>query len=118
MRPIMARARRSDRACASWHSTTPPDASVIPEGAFIVVCSPPLPAFPARLRSMAGCTLLGNEQPDSYLLGCFPRVRLNCILIGTSEVHTSELQSLMRISYAVFWFIKHIYNACLCLKQS
>src|SRR3546814_5953935 len=35
-------------------------------------------------------------------LGSFPGALLGAIVLGRSEEHTSELQSLMRISYAVF----------------
>src|SRR3546814_4417901 len=37
---------------------------------------------------------------------------------GRSEEHTSELQSLMRISYAVFCLIKKIKDQILCTQQN
>src|SRR3546814_10509419 len=33
-----------------------------------------------------------------------------CVATWRSEEHTSELQSLMRLSYAVFWLKKNIYT--------
>src|SRR3546814_9773818 len=48
--------------------------------------------------------------------GCRRRRRvLSCcsVLLGRSEEHTSELQSLMRISYAVFFLKKNHYNTSL-----
>src|SRR3546814_132487 len=45
----------------------------------------------SRLRSLTGCKV------------AYPAMEgLTCADIGRSEEHTSELQSLMRISYAVF----------------
>src|SRR3546814_4145347 len=44
--------------------------------------------------------LLRETQRDACFCGC--RAGRNQILFGRSEEHTSELQSLMRISYAVF----------------
>src|SRR3546814_4134194 len=49
--------------------------------------------------------------------------RFRSLIIGRSEEHTSELQSLMRISYAVFCLKKkrtteaHIYNTTLLNKH-
>src|SRR3546814_1252457 len=55
-----------------------------------------------RIRSTA-------RAPSTASSGCTPRARSSCIeapmppkAISRSEEHTSELQSLMRISYAVF----------------
>src|SRR3546814_963878 len=50
-------------------------------------------------------TVLGSLREPSDFAG-LPVVRENGVTLERSEEHTSELQSLMRISYAVF-----------CLKQ-
>src|SRR3546814_3922744 len=54
----------------------------------------------AKSRLNFGATNLFNRLPD-FCAGCGPR---------RSEEHTSELQSLMRISYAVFCLKKKKYN--------
>src|SRR3546814_4186404 len=46
------------------------------------------PRFPERIREHGG--------------DCFAAIRSKDIVVHRSEEHTSELQSLMRISYAVF----------------
>src|SRR3546814_5130011 len=43
-------------------------------------------------------------------IGPFQAVRIGRVEAGRSEEHTSELQSLMRISYAVFCLKKKTYN--------
>src|SRR3546814_4482012 len=42
------------------------------------------------------------RKADLVIVGVYSRPRTTKILFGRSEEHTSELQSLMRISYAVF----------------
>src|SRR3546814_2880319 len=67
------------------------------------------PLFPCRSVCVwvsAGTSTVGGVAPDS---------KRNAVtddrLIARSEEHTSELQSLMRISYAVFCLKKKIYTA-------
>src|SRR3546814_6084379 len=85
------------------------------------------PRGPAPLRKVGHCDRLRAVFPDQEthndlartLLAktAFQQVR-NTVLGGRSEEHTSELQSLMRISYAVFClkkkttdiYITTIYN--------
>src|SRR3546814_7665032 len=64
---------------------------------------------PARLRSDRGVDLvergLGGARPDhraSACIGAFGETPAFAVVRQRSEEHTSELQSLMRISYAVF----------------
>src|SRR3546814_8261898 len=45
---------------------------------------------------------LPAEQIDSYIAGLILLAAAPCTAMVRSEEHTSELQSLMRISYAVF----------------
>src|SRR3546814_6976335 len=74
------------------------------------VITTPMTAFATTLAIMrAGAIpVLADIEPDSGLLAiesarrCVsPRTRA-IVLVPRSEEHTSELQSLMRISYAVF----------------
>src|SRR3546814_9196987 len=52
-----------------------------------------------------------RRHPPGRHLGCkHPALRRPAQLIGRSEEHTSELQSLMRISYAVFCLKKKKKN--------
>src|SRR3546814_7060497 len=44
----------------------------------------------------------GNKVNAAYGIYAPPRLNLHSVWDGRSEEHTSELQSLMRISYAVF----------------
>src|SRR3546814_8762862 len=46
--------------------------------------------------------LLSQHRPESALVFCFTRNDAKDVEAQRSEAHTSELQSLMRISYAVF----------------
>src|SRR3546814_8166753 len=55
------------------------------------------PACAARRRQAGGHEIAGNPARAPG----FPRLR-QTIVLCRSEEHTSELQSLMRISYAVF----------------
>src|SRR3546814_1330761 len=54
----------------------------------------------------------GIADPEKFSIGCIDRIGQsprNIFLIDRSEEHTSELQSLMRISYAVFCLKKKMY---------
>src|SRR3546814_10670716 len=57
-----------------------------------------LPAFPAMGAGL-GADKLAMQQTISVYLISYAQMRM---VHGRSEEHTSELQSLMRISYAVF----------------
>src|SRR3546814_7124468 len=57
--------------------------------------------FPQRLGSRGANS---DYNRMSAIVRCFPKPR--------SEEHTSELQSLMRISYAVFCLKKKKHNLC------
>src|SRR3546814_8228985 len=57
--------------------------------------------LPPRRRSRRRHRRGAEGQPAPPLVRPVPRVQA-CRLPGRSEEHTSELQSLMRISYAVF----------------
>src|SRR3546814_9764473 len=64
------------------------------------------PDDPVRINSMAGITQVNTVTIPrlSYGHGMMPSVQ------ARSEEHTSELQSLMRISYAVFCLKKKTIN--------
>src|SRR3546814_8308165 len=62
-----------------------------------------------RVEIRSFCHLEGAEVGDDVVLGPFARLRPGA-RIGRSEEHTSELQSLMRISYAVCCLKKTIQN--------
>src|SRR3546814_3687560 len=66
--------------------------------------SPPLPGLPARPVQVP-CDLDRPSTRSSRSRECQPRKST-----GRSEEHTSELQSLMRISYAVFCLKKKKNN--------
>src|SRR3546814_2285477 len=81
---------------------------------------PHAPAISADLLEQAAHTLMakaGIEIPDDYLGGIramagsergdLSAFVLRSLLENRSEEHTSELQSLLRCSYAVFWFKKN-----------
>src|SRR3546814_10527866 len=53
-------------------------------------------------RSGTGCDDLGMMDLETVLIVCFAIAGLQALAWIRSEEHTSELQSLMRISYAVF----------------
>src|SRR3546814_4896877 len=68
-----------------------------------------------------GATGKGNDQVDNLDAG-FQQldrrrqfVEAGSVLVDRSEEHTSELQSLMRISYAVFCLTKKYYNTSFSL---
>src|SRR3546814_5650230 len=50
------------------------------------------------------------HRADRDILHGPPKIMLGCFVEGRSEEHTSELQSLMRISYAVFCLKKTKYD--------
>src|SRR3546814_3069203 len=54
-------------------------------------------------------TPLSGEFVGTQIASCIDDIGVDAIKIGRSEEHTSELQSLMRISYAVFC-LKHKIN--------
>src|SRR3546814_2994923 len=60
---------------------------------------PPLPAYPGALPSPA---MKRSENRSAAAAREFSASPTGKLLSGRSEEHTSELQSLMRISYAVF----------------
>src|SRR3546814_3468434 len=57
------------------------------------------PACSAAVYRQALSLLIAQRRPSEYLLGGRQALAQ---LVDRSEEHTSELQSLMRISYAVF----------------
>src|SRR3546814_1701575 len=62
--------------------------------------------------SLDNCIIDASGSDTRSLVVCYGyrkqlRIR-NCTFIGRSEEHTSELQSLMRTSYAVFFLKKKI----------
>src|SRR3546814_3300253 len=72
--------------------------------------SPPAASASVLSASPCGAEVLGpgNECRDDSL--GMARVSLSCAPDDRSEEHTSELQSLMRISYAVFCLKKKKQN--------
>src|SRR3546814_5627186 len=82
----------------------------------VVILWPTDPATPAALRSMAKAYGIGGVRfsglPDAN--GPFSFLQDGALrsweAANRSEEHTSELQSLMRISYAVFCFTQKKYN--------
>src|SRR3546814_1688154 len=88
-----------------------------------------LPRFPKRTPDTPSCkgvqgVLLpgppGGRWNPLLLPGAvqprFCRSNLDREVLGRSEEHTSELQSLMRISYAVFCLKKKNNNISYCLQ--
>src|SRR3546814_6133082 len=69
---------------------------------------PPPAAAPER-PALRGCEIVAPGMV--YLVGLHPRS------LDRSEEHTSELQSLMRISYAVFCLKKTKHNLQIVRKQ-
>src|SRR3546814_3832841 len=59
---------------------------------------PPAQVIAEKFQTMVALGLANGRMKDFYDLWAIPKAR--------SEEHTSELQSLMRISYAVFCFKK------------
>src|SRR3546814_9940772 len=101
----MARSTRSARSPASRiisaraASSGPNDALARPDGGIERSVS-------AHDREHAD----GARPQPVVLLASRRALRLECCKIGRSEEHTSELQSLMRISYAVFCLKKNTTN--------
>src|SRR3546814_10715284 len=60
------------------------------------------------VRPPATCPRDGDLPKLGHILGSSVSIRLN--FCSRSEAHTSELQSLMRISYAVFCLKKKTYK--------
>src|SRR3546814_9512713 len=68
-----------------------------------------LPAFDAKARNAGNrWQRLSAKTQCNHIFNC---------IIGRSEEHTSELQSLMRISYAVFCLKKTIILSSLLLQK-
>src|SRR3546814_4872864 len=65
--------------------------------------------FRRSMENVAICTVRESESLR-YLQSLIPDVRVEQTADVRSEEHTSELQSLMRISYAVFCLKKKIIN--------
>src|SRR3546814_3732183 len=75
-------------------------------------------ALASALLVLTACNASGNKSAsapgaetwsefrDDFLDGYFPLNPTSAVYQGRSEEHTSELQSLMRISYAVFCWKK------------
>src|SRR3546814_2053617 len=101
----------------------------------VVLPTPPLPVTKSRRRSrssvMSGPSASDpgelSAEPDATIVGRGAdldvgqlgrrHAHLPTLAVGEperrSEEHTSELQSLMRISYAVFCLKKKNYTACI-----
>src|SRR3546814_5059841 len=87
---------------------------MVQKGRALGICAPPKPSFRAfllfdddlrdrRVRRLFVAHRLEDSAPrDARSIWIFSRERHRIFRIGRSEEHTSELQSLMRISYAVF----------------
>src|SRR3546814_6516999 len=52
--------------------------------------------------------IVQGVSPGAFFNGATALVRMSDLVVARSEEHTSELQSLMRISYAVFCLKKNI----------
>src|SRR3546814_10007347 len=73
-------------------------------------------AFPVQVIDGRSFHLVRCDRPVGFLdrqgvadlFGIFRRMGAHLLLLFRSEEHTSELQSLMRISYAVFCLKKKI----------
>src|SRR3546814_5207562 len=91
-RPINA-VRTNDITWLPWGS--------YPDGLLLYRHLLPNPAFAQAIQNVPY-----GSDPDAVMGGYFPQVayctRATAEAAGRSEEHTSELQSLMRISYAVF----------------
>src|SRR3546814_2438580 len=88
-------------------------AEMLLDHAALVGNSVPLAPEPAQLMGIIGQQALVLSVADAYrVLGVLALVMVPFVLRLTyrSEEHTSELQSLMRISYAVFCLKKNKYT--------
>src|SRR3546814_5960237 len=80
-----------------------------------------LAAKEVKIQLLVGARLVSADGPE---LLCFPTDRAaygrlcRLLTLGRSEEHTSELQSLMRISYAVFCLKKKKNNKTLTLSHN
>src|SRR3546814_7666134 len=54
------------------------------------------------LSLSSGAAFLSSVTSSVFVIRDIDTTRILCAMFGKSEEHTSELQSLMRISYAVF----------------
>src|SRR3546814_5741673 len=67
--------------------------------------------FPDTYGPSLGCTTLVHRNSSETTAMGWPKACSVCVSSNRSEEHTSELQSLMRISYAVFCLKKkNIHN--------
>src|SRR3546814_4493784 len=64
--------------------------------------SPSAAVFRYELGRNCGLPIAPAQEPVKAERGASPRSTISSAAISRSEEHTSELQSLMRISYAVF----------------
>src|SRR3546814_9164618 len=72
----------------------------------------------ARVRVSYLISMLRAELLKQRTIFCCHAKRLHDSSVGRSEEHTSELQSLMRISYAVFCLKKKNRNCSSSSKQT
>src|SRR3546814_4122791 len=94
--------------------------NAVEQGAGVILCSAERAEALGVPRDRWVFPHSGTDAHDHYFvsnrydLGSSPAMRLAgraaLDLAGRSEEHTSELQSLMRISYAVFCLKKKTYN--------
>src|SRR3546814_2503271 len=68
----------------------------------------PTPRSVGRHPSAVGNNrTFGPSNTEAHSLSSLTSLERQAVLVGRSEEHTSELQSLMRISYAVFRLKQH-----------
>src|SRR3546814_3774699 len=89
-RPAGRRAAVRCRGCAAWWIGFPGSR-----------CKARLDPLTARPRPLSGCCQEGSRMLPAMNIQT-GSTRIRPLLLLRSEEHTSELQSLMRISYAVF----------------
>src|SRR3546814_9177843 len=63
-----------------------------------------------QLNMGRGVTTLSNHAYDAHMMALWICVGIGVVVFARSEEHTSELQSLMRISYAVFCLNKNKHD--------
>src|SRR3546814_8642960 len=89
-----------EKSTAEWAGVIKAIASAIASPCFI--SDPPLPEQMAgRARSTSVPVDVWAKQEQNQSQACWRGAMLSFV-VNRSEEHTSELQSLMRISYAVF----------------
>src|SRR3546814_1999456 len=105
---------RELRRHSLWSPFGPPSQTpLLPQAAAASTLERPIPHLQLRSAVSMWCRFPAKTSPFSIaselhflqLASSFLQLRresLNCTRSGRSEEHTSELQSLMRISYAVF----------------